>query len=168
MAFRIKKEPSQEELKIRFLYSETGNLLYKATPKFLPHLQGKTAGSLDSFGYVVCRFNYKSYKVHRLIWVYHYGEIPEGMYLDHINKNKQDNRIENLRLATMSVNMRNRPVFKTNTSGVEGVNWDKTNSKWRARAMINGVRYHLGCFQTLLDAKVAIENFKKRRAEYAS
>jgi hypothetical protein len=164
---RVKKYPSQESLKERFDCGTDGKLIYTNPPKFLPHLKGTVAGGIDSFGYLIVRFDNQAYKAHRLVWIWHFGEIPEGLQIDHIDRNKSNNSLENLRVVPMSVNMRNRPIFRNNTSGVEGVHWVESKQHWRARAMINSKRHSIGDYKNLSDAKVAVEDFKKRRAEYA-
>ena len=68
---------------------------------------------------------------HRLIWVLFNGDIPSDMQIDHKNGNRSDNRIENLRVVTLTENARNRGISKNNTSGVLGVCWDKSRDKWQ-------------------------------------
>lgn len=63
----------------------------------------------------------KSYSVHRVIWEMFYGEIPEGFQVDHRNQNSWDNRINNFRLVTNTMNKRNSGKYKNNTSGKTGV-----------------------------------------------
>lgn len=82
----------------------------------------------------------------------HYGDIPDGMEIDHINRIKDDNRIENLRVVTKRQNCCN---LSTNTSGIPGVIWCKQQKKWRARIWVNGKNKHLGLFENIEDAKVA-------------
>ena len=71
-------------------------------------------------------FGYK-YTAHRVIWAMHYGEWPDQV--DHINHDKADNRIENLRTVTHSENARNRKLNKNNTSGHAGVTWRSAGGK---------------------------------------
>ena len=91
-------------------------------------LAGKQAGHVEkASGYVrvgvkgVERGTYKSLLGHRVVWQMVYGEIPSGMEIDHINGNRSDNRIENLRIVTPTENARNHGISKRNKSGVVGV-----------------------------------------------
>lgn len=119
--------------------------------------KGMEAGYLHHHGYIIVRVNDKLVPAHRIIYEMHNGQIPEGMEIDHINRIKTDNRIENLRLATRRQNSCN---LGTNTSGVPGVYWCKQQSKWRARIFVNGRNIHLGLFKDINDAAEA-----RRKAE---
>lgn len=110
--------------------------------------------SVNSTGYKVFKINGKTYLEHRLIWAWHKNDMPE--YLDHINGNFLDNRIENLRKATHQQNMCNRKTPKHNTSGVKGVY--KQKNRWKAQVTSNGVMKYLGSFVDLNDAKNAVIN----------
>lgn len=91
----------------------------------------------------------KSYKAHRLAWLYMHGELPDKS-IDHINGLKTDNRIANLRLATNAQQKQNRPRNLNNSSGYKGV--ARAETKWRARINANGRHYYLGRFDTPEDA----------------
>lgn len=91
---------------------------------------------------------------HRLVWIYHYGLIPDGMYVDHINQNRTDDRIENLRLATHGQNLRNISR-KANRLGVTGVSKDKSIRRYQARIALDGERINLGMFDTAEEAHQA-------------
>lgn len=95
---------------------------------------GDIAGCLDRFGagYWRIRIDGKGYSGHRLAWLYVHGKWPEQV-IDHINGDRADNRIANLREATHRQNQQNRTrVQRNNTSGVRGVTWDKVTKRWRA------------------------------------
>ena len=78
---------------------------------------------------------------------------PEKPYeVDHINRNRLDNRKENLRFVTSTQNNINMGVCKINTSGYKGVNWDKRRQKWRARIKLHRKEIHLGYFETKEEA----------------
>ncbi len=77
---------------------------------------------------------------------------PLGMQVDHINRNKLDNRKENLRLATNGQNKQNGLRYASNTSGYKGVHWHKQAKAFRARISVDGVRRHLGDFRTAEEA----------------
>ncbi|WP_158233083.1 MULTISPECIES: HNH endonuclease signature motif containing protein [unclassified Erwinia] len=107
-------------------------------------LAGKPAGKVRANGYVTVYLDGKNQYVHRLIWVYHFGNIPENMEIDHINHNRTDNRIENLRLVTRAENALNlgqRHPIKRN-----GVTWRPEHKRWYARITVHGKRLHLGTF----------------------
>ncbi len=80
---------------------------------------GQNAGS--KLLYWVVKYKGSRYQVHRIIWRIHKGEIPKGLEIDHINQNKYDNRIENLRLVTHQENAQNMPQQGRNSSGSTGV-----------------------------------------------
>lgn len=104
-------------------------------------------------GYHGIRIDRALILVHRLIWVLHYGEWPKGE-LDHINGDKFDNRIENLRDCTKSQNMRNQKLRRDSTSGFPGVHFcrDKKNKPWVARIGMRGTWKTLGYFATREEA----------------
>jgi len=78
----------------------------------------------------------KQHKAHRLIWLYVYGEMPKE--IDHINGDRQDNRLENLRSVTRSQNQFNKAMAQNNTSGYRGVSWHKKSQQWVIRVCANG------------------------------
>lgn len=123
---------------------------------------GDVAGCKNSRGYIVFNYKGKQYRAHRVIWQIHNGDIPSNMEIDHINHDKTDNRIENLRLVDRTENGRNQSRRNDNSSGFCGVHWHKPLSKWCARIRVNGKLVHLGYFDKLDDAKIArIEANKK-------
>src|SRR5690554_5526005 len=101
---------------------ETGVFTWRAKPIVTRHdkmqntrYAGKQAGKPDSHGYLQIMLDRQLILAHRLAWLHHYGEWPEGE-LDHINRNPLDNRISNLRPASRSQNTINRKTPRTNTS----------------------------------------------------
>lgn len=89
---------------------------------------------------------------HRIIWEMTNGEIPDGLFIDHINGNRRDNRIENLRLVTQKVNSMNSSLRFDNKSGVTGVAIYKRTGKWRASIQSGGKTVHLGFFDDFISA----------------
>ena len=85
----------------------------------------------------------KKYLTHRLVWLFHYGYFPEND-IDHINRNKADNRLKNLREISHSCNMQNCDNLSNNVSMVKGVSFNKINKVWVARIKINNKPYFLG------------------------
>ena len=106
---------------------------------------GAVAGGIQSDGYIRITVNQKHYQAHRLIWLWVYGEWPDGE-IDHINGIRDDNRIDNLRAVTRSENCRNTKQRKDNKSGITGVHWHKKAKKWQARIQTNGKTRNLGLF----------------------
>ena len=122
---------------------------------------GQKVGSIKPHGYEVVGINKKTYLSHRIIYMMHYGFMPK--YLDHIDGNPSNNRIENLREATLSQNQYNSKIPKNNTSGIKGVNWDKSKNKWRARVIVNKRTMYVGLFKDIADASKAIKAFREKQ-----
>ena len=112
---------------------------------------GAVAGCRGGRGYLRIQLQGRKYLAHRLAWLYVYGEWPEDQ-LDHINRNRSDNRRANLREVTNKQNLQNAGKRSDNTSGHPGIYWHKQRSKWVARIMHNQKHIHLGCFNTLEEA----------------
>lgn len=112
-------------------------------------------------GYTKIGFNGHEYPAHRLIWWLVYGALPTR-FIDHVNGDRSDNRLCNLRLATDAENKRNVGIRAHNTSGFKGVTWDKDNRKWLAHATLNGKGYHLGRYTTAENAARAYRDFAKK------
>jgi hypothetical protein len=89
----------------------------------------------------------KQERGHRVAWMMMYGEIPKGMVIDHINRIRHDNRIENLRPISHADNVRNQNQSRR-LSKYKGVNYVKPRGKWRVRVKLYGKDYHIGTFET--------------------
>ena len=152
---------SQEELNSILAYDPlTGILTWKHNRSNM--IKGSVAGSVNSSGYRTITINSKTFRVQRVIWIMLFGYIPEGFFIDHVNGNKIDNRLQNLRLATNSQNQQNRPAPKNNSSGYRGVTWHKQMNKWMARISYKGKRKLIGFFDSAEDAYKA---YKKEAKE---
>lgn len=119
---------------------------------------GTVAGTNQN-GYVLIRINRRGHLAHRLAWLYVYGEFPK-YGIDHINRNGMDNRISNLRVATMQQNMENKSVYKRNKSGYLGVY--PVGNKFAAKICKHHKQYYLGLFDTAELASDAYKQAKKR------
>lgn len=126
----------------------------RAMKNFNARFCGTRAGRVKE-GYRVVGLLGKSLKEHRVIYYMFTGEEPE--YIDHMDGNPLNNRIENLRPATNQQNIANAKMRCDNTSGVKGVSWHKQKQKWRASVRFNGKSIHIGLFDNLQDAKRARE-----------
>lgn len=145
---------TQTELKELLHYDQdTGVFTWKKS--------NKKAGSLTYSKYVRIVIKNKAYYAHRLVWLFVYGHLPK--MIDHINHNRSDNRLCNLREATDTQNNCNLRIRKDNTSGIKGVSWFARDKNWRARIQINGKSIHIGYFDKISSAKEAIY---KARAKY--
>lgn len=115
---------------------------------------GSEAGSMHKSGYKVFGFFGFDFKVHRVIWAISNGKWPE-MYVDHINGNTSDNRIENLREASTCENTRNMKKPSHNTSGIKGVGFCKQTGKYTAWIWVNNKKIWLGRHATKEEARKA-------------
>lgn len=125
-----------------------GKLFWKKVAhKSKQYLVGKEAGSVHPTGYRYVTWLGKSHKVHRLIFMLEHGYLPPE--IDHINNNRLDNRVENLRPANRSENQCNRFALSSNTSGYAGVTWHKHAKAWYVRVMKDGKSTIIGYFKDL-------------------
>ena len=140
---------------------ETGNLIWKIKPSSRGHhvKAGDIAGTLKSHGYICVGINYNSYRAHRLIFLMHKGYLPKT--IDHINGDKLDNRIENLRAATVGQNQHNRKTNANNTSGYKGVSWSKALKKWTARITLERKTINLGYFSNVEEAAEVVRKARE-------
>lgn len=117
---------------------------------------GKSAGCMQPTGYVIISVLCKPYLAHRLAWLYVNGTWPSGD-IDHINRDKSDNRISNLRDVSRSENMGNATATKVSKTGMRGVHFAKHAGRYRAQIRDRGVMRSLGYFDTAADARAAYE-----------
>ena len=131
-----------EEAKRIFTYDpETG---------FVRQRGYKFAKAKSDKGYIRTYCKGKLFYVHRVVWLLHKGEWPKGE-IDHINRNRADNRIENLRDVPHHVNASNRP----DAASMTGTTWHPDKNKWKAKIQINNKSIHLGYFNTQIEAHEA-------------
>lgn len=84
---------------------------------------------------------------------------PEGFVVDHINRDTLDNRRLNLRVCTQAENLKNKGMYRCNSTGIKGVYWDKGNNKWRASKRVDGRLHYLGIYTSKETAAEAIRRF---------
>lgn len=147
---------TQNALKEMFDYID-GVLYWKIKCKGISI--GQPAGCLNQAGYLRTGIKGKSYRNHRLIFLMHHGYLPKTV--DHIDLNKLNNRIENLREATDSQNKWNSKKSVNNTSGHKGIKWCKKSKKWIVQVRKSYKLYYFGSFDNIGDALVA--SFKARQ-----
>ena len=114
-------------------YYEDGKLYWKVKASNI--LAGTIAGGKNKCGYVVVGINKKRILAHRIIFAMHHGYEQEC--IDHINNNKSDNRIENLRASTLFSNAWNRPSNKNSKTGVKNLCFDERSKKWVVQLTAN-------------------------------
>ena len=142
-----------------FLY-ENGCLFWKNRKSPSVKMYGQAGSYSTQDRYLRVMVNNQSYKVHRLVFLLHHGYMPN--YVDHINGDTFDNRIENLRDATYAQNNQNAKIRKDSTSGVKGVFLHKATGKWAASCQVNKKRQHLGLFLTIEEAEKAVKSYREQ------
>lgn len=142
---------TQDYLKERLYYDkETGIFTWLKSSITRPDLVGKVAGSKSvKDGYIRIFINMKSYLAHRLAFIYVNGNVQK-IDVDHINGDRSDNRMANLREATRSVNIQNLKKAKSDnkSSGLLGACYDAKAGKYRSAITLDGMRKHLGYYDT--------------------
>jgi len=149
--------PSQKKLQELFDYRD-GELYWKEKRSTSIDLS-KPAGYVAKDGYRRIGIEGQAYQAHRLIWKYLCGKDPKE-FIDHIDGNKINNNIKNLREATKQQNNHNRGPSKNNKLGIKGVS--KSRNKYTAEIFINGKKKHLGMFFTIEEARLAREEAEKK------
>ena len=122
---------------------------------------GSHPGWLNHDGYMYIGVNGTDYAAHRLAWLMATKTDPGEFEIDHIDGNRQNNAICNLRLATRLQNNKNTKIRKDNASGYKGVTYAKDRKKWRAVIYANKKNIHLGYFETAELASIAYCNAAK-------
>lgn len=147
-----------------FTYKD-GNLYWKETIATRAKKNNK-AGSLYDTGYLMVGIKGQYYAIHRIIFMMHNGYLPTEV--DHIDGNKLNNCIENLRAASISQNAHNRKISATNTSGVKNISWSKARQKWIVNVFANGKQNYIGGFDNIeLADLVAQEARNKYHGKFA-
>lgn len=156
----MKQLPTQEKLKALFEYKD-GSLIWKAEalpPNLVARWANRAAHNNNGFGYIRVTIKGQRFLLHRLMWVWHYGDIPPNLEIDHIDGNRRNNQIENLRLVTRSQNSRNAARRTDNKSGRCGVHWNKESKRWQSLIQdTNKQQVFLGTYDTFKEAVAARE-----------
>ena len=149
----------------------TGFLIWRPRPhgdlRWNARFAGERAGCVDTVkGYRRVRLNGLSHFEHRVVWLLVHGALPRG-YIDHIDGDRTNNRIDNLREATPAQNVANsRAVWSE--SGLRGVHWKASRKRWIAQIMANGRVHHLGYFHDKAEAgKAYAEASARLNGEFA-
>lgn len=129
-----------------FIYEpDTGNLVWLVT-KSSKAPRGSVAGSAGSKGHIYIQVDYTMYAAHQIVYLLHHGFIPDE--IDHIDQDKTNNRIENLRACTSSQNKGNIGLLRNNRTGYRGVSMNGRSGFYHAQIKIHGKQTYLGRFST--------------------
>lgn len=150
---RRKAAPTKRQIEEMLSYcSETGLLYWRVNSR--RYKENNPAGKMCERGYVRVSIEGIKYPAHQIIWLLIYGEWPH-MDIDHIDGNRSNNSICNLRLATKAQNNANACLRKDNSSGYKGVSYHKSNKRYRAEIRHDGKRKLIGYFKTAQEASDA-------------
>lgn len=132
---------------------------------FNTRFSGHECGSIETTGYRRINLTYKSkvhkLSAHQLAFLITNGRIPDGE-VDHINRDRVDNRACNLRDVPIGINHKNKSMRTDNASGITGVSWDKARGKWRACVYVGGRRQYSGYFTHIHEAEAAVKAFRAK------
>lgn len=154
---------------------ETGSLIWKERP--CSHFSstrsknisngnnaGTEAGTLNKRGYLRVKIGQKTYPKHRILYSMFIGRWYTGV-IDHLNRNRDDNRIFNLSESSPVKNSKNMSLSKRNSSGCPGVTFNKNKGKWEVRFRVNGIPKRFGYYDDLSDA-ILIASKEREKAGY--
>lgn len=133
---------------------QTGHLVRRVS--CANQLAGSIAGSINAKGHVNVQVDGKLTTAHQIVFFLHHGWLPDE--IDHINRDKTDNRIENLRPCTSSQNKGNMGLLRSNKSGYRGVSFNTRSQKYHAQIKIYGRQTYLGRFDTPEEAALTYNN----------
>ena len=141
-----------------------GSLYWKVDRRVVK--KGDKAGSVRHDGYCRIKIDQKDYLIHRVIFCMHHGYLPD--FVDHIDGNPSNNRIDNLRECSHAENMRNSKAPKTNKTGVKGVSWQSLAKKWQVRVQNNKKCFYFGLYDDKeLAELVAVEARNNLHKQFA-
>lgn len=151
------KDPSYERIKSLLNYDPKTGIFTNKVFRGPRAKKNDITGSLTTFGYKVISVDKVSHYAHRLAWIFMFKRSA-NIFIDHINGDRTDNRISNLREVTKEMNGKNTKIRKNNTSGCSGVSWVEGSRKWWVRASVKGERKNFGLYE---DLETAIHIRKK-------
>lgn len=134
-----------------FIYCPMNGKILNAKNRAPNSKKGSESGWVDVHGYRRVSINGIKHYAHHIAWMLYFGAVPKGV-IDHINQNKLDNRISNLRDVAQSENCRNTPMRSYNKSGHQGVSWNDNSGKWIVQMKFNGASIYAGIYEDINDA----------------
>lgn len=120
---------------------------------------------LDAHGYAYGHMGRKTVRMARFIMELEHGKLSRKVLIDHIDRNKLNNTIANLRFSSQSENLHNKGKKKNNTSGFIGVHYDKNRGKWMSKINIKGKSINLGRYDSIKDAAIAYNKALQARKD---
>lgn len=131
------------------------------TRKRSSYYLNKPAGTVSPRGYIQVRMGREKFMAHRIIWAFHYGKWPDSG-IDHINGDRLDNRIENMRDGTQFENCKNAAKYPRKESWIATGVTKRGNNTWYAGAQVDKVKIHLGTFRCHTSAMIARKLFDQK------
>lgn len=163
---KINKLPSWEELEKYFLYDETSPSCLRWKVRKANRVKiGDVVGwrhyhKKGRYYYWRTELHNIQYNIHNLIWkLLKHEDVPEGMSINHIDNNTENNKIENLKPETQSIQVYNQNIQRNNSSGARGVQWSTTNKKWQAWVVENKKKIYLGQSDNIEDVIIVRINY---------
>jgi hypothetical protein len=150
--------PTADRVRNLFEYNPLTGVLKRKTTAANNARAGCVVGWENSDGYLNVKVDRRIYKVHQIVWLHCHGVWPSGV-IDHINRNKKDNRLQNLRDTTVQVNNINKGARKDNKTGVPNVTWRERDKRYYVACKRDGRQNYGGSFKTLVEAKIFAERF---------
>jgi len=157
MRKKIMESGQYKAISKKLVYASDSGLFYWIEDIGKRIKKGDIAGT-TVHGYIKISHKKKQFNAHRLAWYMTFGSIESGIEIDHINHNRSDNRIDNLRIVRQQDNQKNRTKPITNTSGTVGVYWRKNRKVWVATITVARQFIYLGYFPRYSDAVNARKN----------
>ena len=131
-----------------------------------PEIAGYSEEQKSKIYYTRIYIDGEKHYAHRLAWLYVYGVFPE--IIDHIDGDGENNRICNLRNTSISENLKNKKLYKSNSSGYHGVRKRKGSSSWRVQIGVDGSPVYLGSYKNLEEAIQVRKNAEIKYGYYSN